>query len=74
MGKNKNNWNNGKDLMPEDILIEPHPDNKEIYIARLAFQPLNEGKPKFYVAVGKTKKEARHELIDVMIEHLSKLR
>lgn len=62
------NYNNGKDLMPVDIVVEQIEGK---YCAKLGFLPY-QGMPKFYIAWGTTEQEAKEYLVDILKEHLDR--
>lgn len=68
-------YNQGKDIMPNDIGTESMPDGTT-YAAALGFiqyPSMLQQKPKYYVGYGSSEKEAKSALLRVMIEHLQRL-
>lgn len=61
-------YNNGKDLMPADIVVDQIEGK---YCAKLGFLPY-QGMPKFYVAWGNTAEEAKKYLADILKEHIDR--
>lgn len=74
------NFNNGKDVTPDDITYTEIRDGERmIYRAFIALHPCNgngtlEGRlPKFYLGIGDTKQEAKERLIAGIIKSLKEL-
>ena len=64
-------YNNGKDITPEDITYS---STKDEWIATLGFIKIEDESKKQYYARGETKKEAKNNLINIMTEHLQKIK
>lgn len=65
-------YNNGKDIEPGDITYDTRDG---VCFAFLAIRSIQADKEmKFYQGVGNSEKEARHNLIDGLVEHLNKIR
>ncbi len=68
------NNNNGRDLLLEDIVVDTNGTTGDGNRATLGFTGTNPMSAKFYRAYGPTPTEARHNLIDVMVKDLQRLK
>ena len=76
-------YNNGKDVMPDDIrYVQVKPNIVHAYLGFIQIPKVflasvdtesPEPKPKYYQATGSTKEEARRDLIQCMIDDLKRI-
>lgn len=74
----QDDFNNGKDLMPDDIKTEACQfDGKpavRAYLGFLCFPGKGAAPAKFYQATAETKEQAVNDIIDMMVAHLERVR